>query len=468
MTGVKLTCAVFLLLTFLVNVCAHESSHGEHASLDHQHHHHDLRLEAEKQTKCHERHPPRGKEENAESKGTPLKLQAEILEERSYYGHQHDHDHQRDDGSLSAKGLWFQAMGSSLLVSSASLVSLSILPFIVSNGKPPKGLVDALASFGAGSMLGDAFLHQLPHAFGRSAHSHGAQHANQLADGAGNGGEHSHGHSLEDLTVGLAVLGGILLFFLIEKIVRLTEELSVGPSLRHNHLRHKLKKEESYSEVKEGAQVDHRDDDDHNSNLGLRKRPGKIEGEGESIGGNINDKARFSKLQATSKRNNGSVNEVRVDQAKGSSKLVLGYLNLFSDDVHNFTDGMALGSAFLLHGTVGGWSRTLFLLAHELPQEIGDFGILVSSGFGVWKALVFNFLSALVSLAGTALALWMGGSTINSSVIEGFTAGGFIYIAVGSVIPDMHSEGSSIKTSVIQFCSLIVGIGIAVAISLAE
>jgi zinc transporter ZupT len=48
---------------------------------------------------------------------------------------------------------------------------------------------------------------------------------------------------------------------------------------------------------------------------------------------------------------------------------VMGYLNLFSDAVHNFTDGMSLGTAFLLHGTVGGWSRTLFLLAHELPQE---------------------------------------------------------------------------------------------------
>jgi zinc transporter 7 len=82
---------------------------------------------------------------------------------------------------------------------------------------------------------------------------------------------------------------------------------------------------------------------------------------------------------------------------------VMGYLNLFSDAVHNFTDGMSLGTAFLLHGTVGGWSRTLFLLAHELPQEVGDFGILVRSGFSVFKALAFNFLSALVAMAGTAL-----------------------------------------------------------------
>ncbi|KAL3700784.1 hypothetical protein R1sor_018806 [Riccia sorocarpa] len=510
--GIRIICAVFLFLTFLSGARAQESSHGAHGSQDDQHQYDDLRLESEKQGKSHIRQlPVQSKEENLESEGKSTKLLAEILEERElveygFYGHEYDHEQRHDDGHLSTKGLWFQAMGSSLLVSSASLVSLLILPFTVSNGKPPRGLVDALAAFGvlllyssscflldrttgaskhflnweginakiysgdaiqAGSMLGDAFLHQLPHAFGRSAHSHGDEHHKQGGGGMGQEGEHSHGHSLADLSVGLAVLGGILLFFLIEKIVRSTEELSGGASFGHSHHRHRSKKDESDSEEEGGAQADNRDDDEYNSNLGLRKRTGK--GEGESIGENISDKARFTELQGTkSKKKNESVNEVEAEQAKGSSKLVVGYLNLFSDDVHNFTDGMALGSAFLAHGTVGGWSRTLFLLAHELPQEVGDFGILVSSGFGVFKAIVFNFLSALVSLAGTAVALWMGRSAVNSSIIEGFTAGGFIYIAVGSVMPDMQSRGSSLRTSITQFLSLIVGMGIALALSLAE
>ncbi|CAK9170481.1 unnamed protein product [Ilex paraguariensis] len=110
---------------------------------------------------------------------------------------------------------------------------------------------------------------------------------------------------------------------------------------------------------------------------------------------------------------NGSTSNINsvllVEPHQSPTNLVFGYLNLFSDGVHNFTDGMALGSAFLLYGSVGGWSRTLFLLAHELPQEIGDFGILVRSGFSVSKALFFNFLSALVALAGTALvsSVWL-------------------------------------------------------------
>ncbi|KAK9276954.1 hypothetical protein L1049_006493 [Liquidambar formosana] len=130
---------------------------------------------------------------------------------------------------------------------------------------------------------------------------------------------------------------------------------------------------------------------------------------------------------------------------------------------------MALGSAFLLYGSVGGWSRTVFLLAHELPQEVGDFGILVRSGFSVSKALFFNFLSALVALAGTVLALLVGQDPGQSSLIEGFTAGGFIYIAVAGVLAEMNNNGNqTLKSTAIQLTSLILGMSIALCISLVE
>ncbi|KAI7994612.1 IAA-alanine resistance protein 1 [Camellia lanceoleosa] len=74
---------------------------------------------------------------------------------------------------------------------------------------------------------------------------------------------------------------------------------------------------------------------------------------------------------------NGSTHHIKSmvekELSHSPSNLVFGYLNLFSDGVHNFTDGMPLGSAFLLYGSVGGWSRTLFLLADELPQEVRFF-----------------------------------------------------------------------------------------------
>jgi len=131
-------------------------------------------------------------------------------------------------------GVWLKAMGCSLLVSLASLVCLVLLPVIFFQGKPSKAMVDALAIFGAGAMLGDSFFHQLPHAFG-GGHSH--SHGHEDHDHAH---EHSHAHSLEDLSVGLSILFGIVLFFIVEKIVRYVEDNAQNGvhSLGHGHHHH--------------------------------------------------------------------------------------------------------------------------------------------------------------------------------------------------------------------------------------
>ncbi|KAK9051188.1 hypothetical protein SSX86_027814 [Deinandra increscens subsp. villosa] len=367
--------------------------------------------------------------------------------------HHHDHDH---DSELSGIGLWVHAMGCSLLVSLASLICLILLPLIFYQGKPSKALVDSLAVFGAGAMLGDAFLHQLPHAFG-GGHSHSdGNHVDDahehIASGHDNSHSHSHSHSIEDLSVGLSILFGIVVFLLVEKVVRYVEERSGGVnSWGHGHHHHHHKKNESLQDVN--------GDDDKRLSETASAESLKTEKQSES-----------SVLRKRNTAKNGPESSMKSQIEKEpvhSSSLVFGYLNLFSDGVHNFTDGMALGSAFLLYGSVGGWSRTLFLLAHELPQEIGDFGILVRSGFSVSKALFFNFLSALVALAGTALALSLGQDPGQSSLIEGFTAGGFVYIAVG-VMAEMNNGSSSVKTSVIQLTSLVLGMSVALFISLYE
>jgi zinc transporter ZupT len=148
----------------------------------------------------------------------------------------------------------------------------------------------------------------------------------------------------------------------------------------------------------------------------------------------------------------------------------MGYLNLIADGVHNFTDGMAIGAAFITGGPASGWSKTLFMLAHELPQEVGDYGILLQAGFGPFQAIFFNFLSALVALLGTALALAVGsagGSAGDPAIIEGFTAGGFIYIA-GAAMAEMQSAasvpGHTLKADVVQIGAVCVGVAVCVAI----
>lgn len=408
---------------------------------------------------------------------------------------------------MSPLGLWLRALGCSLLVSMASLICLILLPLIVAKGKPSRIVVDSLAAFGAGAMLGDAFLHQLPHALGGSgghSHFHDADHGHvhdhhdhsypesssnsggQLHTAAGG---HAHAHSIQDLSVGLAVLAGIILFFIVEKIVRQVEKSSSNGRLpwahhHHHHGHHHDKKHSDeggeVTETSKQVSIPKNDTDSRedvkDSQVMQEHANGPIEGEKTIPQDSLRKRAKnVDSKEDTNQETRPLLSETDDEKpAYVSNKqdsapnLVLGYLNLFSDGVHNFTDGMALGSAFLNHGTIGGWSRTLFLLAHEIPQEVGDFGILVQSGFSVLKALAFNFLSALVALAGTALALLLGGSPGHSALIEGFTAGGFIYIAVAGVLPEMHQQGTSTSATLLQLMALGFGMSIALVISLME
>ncbi|KAJ0435786.1 putative zinc/iron permease [Helianthus annuus] len=360
-----------------------------------------------------------------------------------------------DHGYDRGVGLWIRAMGCSLLVSLASLICLILLPLIFFQGKPSKVFVDSLAVFGAGAMLGmlsfiNCRMRLLKVYLSGGGHSH--SHDNHMNDSHEHSGHdhshsHSHSHSIEDLSVGLSILFGIVVFLLVEKIVRYVEERSGGTdSLGHGHHHHhhrNHKKTDTLQDTSETTSVESSEPEKQSESV-LRKRNTSSNSAGDSAAVNGTE----SNIEPV----------IKKEPEPQSSNLVFGYLNLISDGVHNFTDGMALGSAFLLYGSVGGWSRTLFLLAHELPQEIGDFGILVRSGFSVSKALFFNFLSALVALAGTALALSVGQDPGQSSLIEGITAGGFIYIAVG-VMAEMNNGSTSLKTSVIQLISLVAGGG---------
>lgn len=113
-------------------------------------------------------------------------------------------------------------------------------------------------------------------------------------------------------------------------------------------------------------------------------------------------------------------------------------MNLVGDGAHNLIDGMAITAAFMIDPAAG-IATTVAIALHEIPQEIGDFAILVHGGLTVRRALLFNLLSALVAVAGVGIAVLVG------SRVEGFsaallpiTAGSFIYIAAADLIPEIH------------------------------
>lgn len=145
-----------------------------------------------------------------------------------------------------------------------------------------------------------------------------------------------------------------------------------------------------------------------------------------------------------------------------------GYLSLIASGLHNYIDGLLIGASYLAGFSVG-LATTLAVILHEIPHELGDFSVLVKAGFKPLKALFFNFLSALLAIAGalTALVLSIGNPESVTRIILPMTAGGFIYIAGSDLIPELHKE-KTLSSSLVQILSMIAGVGLMFLIKLLE
>ncbi len=135
----------------------------------------------------------------------------------------------------------------------------------------------------------------------------------------------------------------------------------------------------------------------------------------------------------------------------------IGYLNILGDSIHNFTDGVFIGVSFYVDFRVGLIS-TLAVILHEIPQELGDFGILLHSGFTKTKAIILNFLTALFCVLGTILGYSLSEYIKNLSLyVLPILAGGFIYISSCDLIPEIHRE-KDIKNSLVSIIFFVLGI----------
>lgn len=133
------------------------------------------------------------------------------------------------------------------------------------------------------------------------------------------------------------------------------------------------------------------------------------------------------------------------------------YMNLFGDAVHNFIDGLIIASSFIIEMRLG-IVTTLAVALHEIPQEIGDFGVLVYSGLKKNKALFLNFLSALTAIVGGLVGYSFSIYAKSFAMfLLPFAAGGFIYIAASDLIPEIKKE-TSLKKSLLNFIIFIFGI----------
>lgn len=141
----------------------------------------------------------------------------------------------------------------------------------------------------------------------------------------------------------------------------------------------------------------------------------------------------------------------------------VGQLVLVSDGVHNLIDGVAIGAAFMVSTEVG-IATTIAVILHEIPQEVGDFGLLLHAGYTRMKALLVNFVSALFAFVGLGIAFLL--TEVSESIIPfiaAFAAGNFIYIALADLVPELHKTTQP-KRSVLQLIAIAAGIAAMLAL----
>jgi zinc and cadmium transporter len=137
----------------------------------------------------------------------------------------------------------------------------------------------------------------------------------------------------------------------------------------------------------------------------------------------------------------------------------MGLLNLLGDALHNFFDGVAIAAAFMISVPLG-ITTTVAISLHEIPQELGDFGLLLYSGYSKAKALAFNFITALTAVAGGVLFYFFSGAVAHfESYALAFAAGNFIYIAATDLLPELHKEKRA-ASSMIQLFLMLLGAAI--------
>ncbi|XP_033757530.1 zinc transporter ZIP13-like [Pecten maximus] len=301
---------------------------------------------------------------------------------------------------------WIYASLASILVGLSGILPLLVIPIdagpALKHGAAANKL-KLLLSFAVGGLLGDVFLHLLPEAW---------KHLNK--------GEHNHdGH----MQVGLWVLAGIISFLLIEKIFAKEGEF--------DHIGDECEVETDSALQKTNSQ---------NSKDSLRQR---------EKGSNIKDN---TKQKEISKK---SSNEVSNSQPIKIS----GYLNLLANVIDNYTHGLAIGGSFLVSSKVGAIT-TFAILLHEVPHEVGDFAILLRSGFDRWNAAKAQMMTASGVFVGTITAFVAESAKSAGECtawILPFTSGGFIYIALVTVVPDLLEEKHG-RESVKQVLCLCAGI----------
>ncbi len=239
--------------------------------------------------------------------------------------------------------IWLYTLVSVILVSLVSLIGIFTLTL---KEKRFRELLHYFVAFSVGALFGDAFIHLIPEAY----------------------------ETYEPITTSLGIIAGILIFFLVEKVIH----------WRHCH-------EEKHVHA-------------------------------------------------------------------------FAYVNLIGDALHNFIDGIVIATSFIV-SVPAGIATTVAVVVHEIPQEIGDFAILLKAGMTKFQALKFNFLSALAAIVGAVLTLAFATDYLTQYLVP-LAIGSFIYLAGSDLVPQLHEESTDLKHTLLHIACMALGVAIMLAVKL--
>lgn len=403
--------------------------------------------------------------------GGPTSIRADPCDDQSgchkrhtcchHHHHHHGHEHHPPDKTIRTvkEGQWKMyviAIICTGIVCLASMVGIFLFPLLPRNYY--NGLTSFMSSLAVGTLAGDALLHLIPHAYG--LHSHAGVTSDATSENltsrvprcASHCGHEEH--SSDYLMKTLVVISGIYLFYLIDVI---TSKLPGGQDASHHHhhqhnRRYPATKAEdqlsSATSVNKGLHISFNANKARKAIGGAEDELGKASDNHEdfkiatknnrrsatAIEPSVSDDSEQQPLHTSSRRRSL---RTRLHDFFASVRYVQRYawVVLIADSVHNVSDGVTIGAAFGANMELG-LTTTLAVLLHELPHELGDYAILITSGFTHLQALFFNLVTALTAYIGLLVGfLLSSGSEATQQWTLAAAAGIFLYVALVDLFP---------------------------------
>ncbi|ORZ34480.1 Zinc/iron permease [Catenaria anguillulae PL171] len=328
-------------------------------------------------------------------------------------GHDHGSESSSKGTKLSPALVWVAAMTTQLIMTVLAVLGLLLVPLLANRPRLNRLVMTLLIGLAAGTLLGDAVIHLIPHSMIPHDLLEIVAHAGESEAGHDHAGhdhghdhDHDHGHDhgaeggadlatqLQALNmthssimwVAVAVVAGAYLFYIVETLLH---------SYGHTHHDHGDHGHGPIVEVENGTN------------------------------------------KTTPHRNGVNMAESEFDAAKVKP---VAWLILFGDAVHNFFDGLAVGISFASSWTLG-LTTAIAVLLHELPHELGDYAVLLEAGIPKFRAAIYNLISNLTAFVGAAIGILLYNAISESAknYVLAVTAGGFIYIALADLVPMLFS-----------------------------